>query len=64
MPADDPHTAPWGHSRAAHRVHGWCAHCTGRTAMDEAAAWRVRENETQRAEAGTPAVLAVEAGRG
>lgn len=39
--------APWGHSRATHRVHGWCAHCKGYTAADEAVAWRVWAAERQ-----------------
>jgi hypothetical protein len=43
MPADF-HPPP-GHSRAAHRVHGWCGDCRGHTALEEVIAWRVRENE-------------------
>lgn len=42
--------APWGHSAAAHRVHGWCADCPGRDAAQEALAWRVRENRRHDAE--------------
>ncbi|MFF4900448.1 hypothetical protein [Streptomyces sp. NPDC001068] len=40
----------WGHSSAAHRVHGWCADCTGRDVAQEAVAWRVRENRRHDAE--------------
>lgn len=38
------HVAPPEHSRAAHRVHGWCSKCTGRELWEELAAWRAREN--------------------
>jgi hypothetical protein len=58
MPAD-PYTAPAGHSLAAHRVHGWCAICRGRTALEELAEWRIHENARHRraeeAEHGTTA---------
>ncbi|HLL37261.1 MAG TPA: hypothetical protein VK545_25985 [Streptomyces sp.] len=37
--------APPGHSIAAHRAHGWCSHCPGRTPAEEVIAWRARENE-------------------
>lgn len=40
----DPHTAPPGHSLAAHRVHGWCAVCPSRTALEELVEWRIHEN--------------------
>lgn len=33
-----------GHSRAAHRVHGYCAACPGIEPVDELAAWRARAN--------------------
>ncbi|MFC7791405.1 hypothetical protein [Streptomyces cinereoruber] len=32
--------APPGHSIPAHRVHGWCAYCRGRTLAEEVIAWR------------------------
>ncbi|WP_405759450.1 hypothetical protein OG234_13230 [Streptomyces sp. NBC_01420] len=38
-----------GHSRAAHRVHGWCALCAGYGYAREALAWRVRENRREEA---------------
>ncbi|MYR59605.1 hypothetical protein GTY54_26340 [Streptomyces sp. SID625] len=41
--ADPVWTAPLGHSIPSHRVHGYCAHCQGRTAAEELAAWQVRE---------------------
>lgn len=44
-----PEAAPLGHSRAAHRVHGWCADCTGRTVGEELVAWRVEENRREEA---------------
>lgn len=34
-----------GHSRAAHRVHGWCSKCPGRELWEEILAWRQRENQ-------------------
>lgn len=34
-------SAPWGHSQVAHALLGWCAHCDGADAVDEAVAWRV-----------------------
>lgn len=40
----------WGHSAAAHRVHGWCADCPGKDHAQEALAWRVRENRRNDAE--------------
>lgn len=52
----DGEGAPWGHSLAAHRVHGWCADCPGRDLAAEAVAWRVHENrrhEVARAACGT-----------
>ncbi|MFC8332739.1 hypothetical protein [Streptomyces olivaceus] len=36
----DPATAPPGHSISAHRAHGWCTVCPGRTAGEEVMAWR------------------------
>lgn len=39
------HVAPPGHSRAGHRVHGWCSLCPGREVWEELAAWRRRDNE-------------------
>lgn len=39
-----PDPGPLGHSRPAHRVHGWCSHCPGRTVAEELAAWQVRED--------------------
>ncbi|MGW2951516.1 hypothetical protein [Streptomyces eurythermus] len=41
--ADSLWTAPLGHSIPSHRVHGFCAHCRGRTVAEELAAWQVRE---------------------
>lgn len=41
----DPHTAPIGHSISAHRVHGWCSHCSDHTPAHEVIAWRTREAE-------------------
>lgn len=38
------HTAPPGHSRAGHRVHGWCSMCPGRELWEELLAWRRRDN--------------------
>lgn len=49
-PPLDGEAAPWGHSAAAHRVHGWCADCPGRDYPAEAVAWRVRENRRHEAE--------------
>ncbi|MFD9903913.1 hypothetical protein [Streptomyces sp. NPDC059063] len=40
------HVAPPGHSRAGHRVHGWCSRCPGREVWEELLAWRLRENES------------------
>ena len=39
-----PDLGPPGHSRPAHRVHGWCSHCPGRTVAEELAAWHVHED--------------------
>ncbi|WP_328434571.1 hypothetical protein [Streptomyces sp. NBC_00425] len=39
------HTAPPGHSRAGHRVFGWCSRCTGREVWEELLAWRTRQNQ-------------------
>ncbi|WP_399879965.1 hypothetical protein ACGH7X_00065 [Streptomyces sp. BBFR51] len=39
------HVAPPGHSRAGHRVHGWCSRCPGRELWEELLAWRTRDNE-------------------
>ena len=39
-----PDLGPLGHSRPAHRAHGWCSHCPGRTVEEELAAWQVRED--------------------
>lgn len=47
------HTAPPGHSRAGHRVHGWCSLCPGREVWEELQAWRARDNK---ATDGTPGV--------
>ena len=41
----DPSVAPLGHSRAAHRVFGWCAHCRDYGPAQEVAAWRLREQD-------------------
>ncbi|WP_327594689.1 hypothetical protein [Streptomyces chartreusis] len=62
-PVDGTRTDPalWGHSSAAHRVHGWCADCPGRDAAQEAVEWRVREN--RRHEAAQAAVAASETRR-
>ncbi|MET7720671.1 hypothetical protein [Streptomyces mirabilis] len=49
-PAPEHAGAPWGHSAAAHRVHGWCADCKGHDMAEEAVAWRVRENRRHEAE--------------
>jgi hypothetical protein len=38
------HTAPPSHSRAGHRVHGWCSRCPGREVWEELLAWRTRAN--------------------
>lgn len=43
--ADTDVPAPPGHSRAGHRVHGWCSKCPGRELWEELHAWRSRENE-------------------
>ncbi|MGV2914555.1 hypothetical protein [Streptomyces alfalfae] len=40
------HTADIGHSRAAHRAHGFCSACPGIELWEELVAWRARENET------------------
>ncbi|MTE20289.1 hypothetical protein F0L17_14460 [Streptomyces sp. TRM43335] len=37
-----------GHSTAAHRAHGWCSHCPGRTVEEEVIAWRSEENDRHR----------------
>jgi hypothetical protein len=44
---DDVQAAPPGHSAAAHRAHGWCAFCPGRTVMDEVGAWRSQESDAE-----------------
>lgn len=31
---------PLGHQIAAHTLFGWCSACPGRSAVDEANAWR------------------------
>ncbi|MDX3239372.1 hypothetical protein PV392_27530 [Streptomyces sp. ME03-5709C] len=44
---DDPQAqrvAPPGHSRAAHRAHGFCTACPDRGWWEELNAWRAREN--------------------
>lgn len=41
----DPSVAPLGHSRSAHRVFGWCAHCRDYGPYQEVAAWRLRESD-------------------
>lgn len=51
MPADCDDPALWGHSRAAHRVFGWCSDCEGRRAVEEVIAWRDRENDAHEARA-------------
>lgn len=43
------HEAPPSHSRASHRVHGWCWHCREHTPYKEITAWRTRENATHEA---------------
>ncbi|MDK0525070.1 hypothetical protein [Streptomyces sp. ML-6] len=40
MPTNS-HEIPLGHSIPAHRVHGWCSHCPGRSLAEEVAAWQV-----------------------
>ncbi|MEW2568329.1 hypothetical protein [Streptomyces sp. NPDC047070] len=42
--ADTSATAPPSHSRAGHRVHGWCSMCPDREVWEELQAWRAREN--------------------
>ncbi|PSK57976.1 hypothetical protein B0E38_01821 [Streptomyces sp. 111WW2] len=42
--------APWGHSSAAHRAHGFCSDCHGRSTVDELVAWRVAENRRHEAD--------------
>ncbi|WP_331731853.1 hypothetical protein OG298_45225 (plasmid) [Streptomyces sp. NBC_01005] len=37
----DSREIPLGHSIPAHRVHGWCSHCPGRSLAEEVAAWQV-----------------------
>jgi hypothetical protein len=44
------HTAPPGHSRSAHRVHGFCSACPGVELWEELVAWRRRENSRHDAE--------------
>ncbi|MEV6738694.1 hypothetical protein AB0N14_17865 [Streptomyces sp. NPDC051104] len=41
--AEPQYQAPFGHSVASHRVHGWCAQCPDRTADEELVAWRSHE---------------------
>ncbi|MGW3736659.1 hypothetical protein [Streptomyces sp. NPDC005148] len=41
---------PLGHSIPAHRVHGWCSHCPGRSLAEEVAAWQVDAEERHAAE--------------
>ncbi|MER7842200.1 hypothetical protein ABTY98_41555 [Streptomyces sp. NPDC096040] len=62
-PAPTPEHGPelWGHSTAAHRVHGWCADCKGHDLPGEAVAWRVHENRRHDAE--QAALAASEANR-
>lgn len=36
-------TAPLGHSIPAHRVHGYCSLCQGRTVEEELIAWQLHE---------------------
>jgi hypothetical protein len=43
-------TAPPGHSRSAHRVHGFCSACPGIELWEELVAWRRRENARHDAE--------------
>ncbi|MFM9594090.1 hypothetical protein ACKI16_23935 [Streptomyces scabiei] len=43
-------TAPPGHSRSAHRVHGYCAACPGIQLWEELVAWRALENARRAAE--------------
>ncbi|MFF4147298.1 hypothetical protein ACFY0A_39720 [Streptomyces sp. NPDC001698] len=40
---DLQYRTPFGHSVAAHRVHGWCALCPDRTPDEELIAWRTHE---------------------
>jgi hypothetical protein len=49
-PPLDGEAAPWGHSTAAHRAHGFCSDCHDRSTFDELVAWRVRENRRHEAE--------------
>ncbi len=48
------HQAPPGHSRAGHRVHGWCSRCPGREVWEELLAWRLRDNEVADDYSGIP----------
>lgn len=50
MPRDTALSAPLGHSRSAHRAHGWCSHCPGRSPAEEVIAWRADALERQHAE--------------
>ncbi|WP_233646808.1 hypothetical protein [Streptomyces sp. BSE6.1] len=54
MTADD-RSSPWGHSRAAHRVHDICSHCWGYSVEEEVIAWRTRENRLHDAATAAPA---------
>lgn len=54
---EDPpplHQAPPGHSRAGHRVHGWCSRCPGREVWEELHAWRTRDNQATDGDSGIP----------
>lgn len=41
--AEPQYRAPWGHSGASHRVHGFCADCPESSAEAELVAWRQHE---------------------
>lgn len=54
---DEPpplYEAPVGHSRAGHRVHGWCSVCPDREVWEELVAWRARENRANDEADGIP----------
>ncbi|WPR52837.1 Lar family restriction alleviation protein [Streptomyces albidoflavus] len=40
--SDPTAPVPPGHSSSAHRAHGWCATCPGRTIPEELIAWRAQ----------------------
>ncbi|MFD3978262.1 hypothetical protein ACFWR6_06715 [Streptomyces griseus] len=52
MPDALRYEAPPGHSVAAHRTHGWCSHCGGRSPAVEVVAWRRDAAERHAADSG------------